>query len=258
MCTITIKTKKETALLFNQEMVLATKAGLKLKTRRLIQPQPPEGATYFGEGMVSLNSCMEKEDALWDKVGFVWEEKPGAEVIKFWPKEDDLYCPFGHVGDLIWVRETFYQYGHWVTNGKTKAGKPKFKFIPDQLFSEVRFSDNPPAVIRKNTFRKDGWYKRPSIHIPRAAARLLLEITAVRPERLQDLSEEDAIAEGVESIEGIKGPIYFNYLTMEFGFKSAKISFESLWVSLYGSESWESNPWVWVIDYKVVEGGSAK
>lgn len=85
---------------------------------------------------------------------------------------------------------------------------------------------------------------KPSIHMPRCASRILLEITDVRVERLNDISECDAKAEGAPTECCVIGDKHF-------------LGFRSLWKSIYGEESWRSNPWVWAIEFKRVEGGAA-
>jgi hypothetical protein len=81
----------------------------------------------------------------------------------------------------------------------------------------------------------------PSIHMPRWASRLTLEITGVRVERLRDLNEEDAKSEGITPPSGGVLPGW-----------EYRINFRDLWMSIYGADNWEANPWVWVIEFKVV------
>jgi hypothetical protein len=136
--------------------------------------------------------------------------------------------------DRLWVRET------WTT----------YERLSTQEYSYLYKADfNHPT--------EDKW--KPSIHMPRKACRILLEITDIRIERLQDISEEDAIAEGVESRIGFAQMTWYkDYLTKVLngdflGFDSAIKSFQSLWDSINGKTyPWESNPWVWVIEFKRV------
>ncbi|HED2448900.1 TPA: hypothetical protein ACJJ1H_002204 [Enterobacter kobei] len=126
-------------------------------------------------------------------------------------------CPLGLVGDRIWVRETFSQ-------------------VPDH---------EEPAGCSAILYAADGngpygkWV--PSIHMPRWASRLTLEITCVRVERLRDLSEDDAKSEGITPPSGGVLPGW-----------EYRINFRDLWMSIYGADNWEANPWVWVIEFKVV------
>lgn len=99
------------------------------------------------------------------------------------------------------------------------------------------------------------WHKRPSIHMPRAASRIMLEIINIRVQRLHDITEADAIAEGVE-VTGTNlfgQSIYRDYLGDSLhgaGWSSAVRSYKSLWQKINGVESWDANPWVWCIDFE--------
>jgi hypothetical protein len=151
---------------------------------------------------------------------------------KQWHIEDEnviLGCPYGQVGSKLWVKETHYLYGQWVENGLTKTGRQKWKFIYEKIW--CKYLDNKPGVI---CVKKDqvGWFKRPSIFMPRWASRITLEITNVRVERLATLSEKDAQREGLDSIE----------------------SFKNLWNKLNKKEGtlWKENPWVWILEFQKV------
>lgn len=131
-----------------------------------------------------------------------------------WPNGKDRIlsmCPYGHPGEHLWVRETW-----------------------------AMFQDSIPHYKATGQAPKDGKW-RPSIHMPRWASRITLEITGVRVERLQDISEADAIAEGVGFLRHV--PDVDETLT-------AKQLYECLWESINGPGSWESNPWVWVVSFK--------
>ena len=172
-----------------------------------------------------------------------------------------LNSAFGKPGDRIWVRETFCpvddtQYGgeKWVDYRAT----PKFEA------SHPAGWDSAP-----NDAEALKW--RPSIHMPRWASRILLEITDVRVERLNAISEEDAQREGVHTEVWDQTVVARNYAARDefFQFWSEDMphyvemnqlyrsSFRSLWESIYGAENWQANPWVWVIEFKRVEGGAA-
>lgn len=128
-----------------------------------------------------------------------------------------LHCPYGQPGDRLWVRET-WAYGIHALAAKSDADGP-FVYAADQT-TQGRLCDR--------------W--RPSIHMPRAASRITLEITGVRVERLRDISEDDAYAEGVTHAE--------------WGGMNAREGFRRLWESLNGTGSWEANPWVWVVEFQ--------
>lgn len=154
--------------------------------------------------------------------------EPGALVLEREPQHViDRSCPYGQPGDRLWVREAF---AHVLDD--------KFGPVPDSI------------VYRADEGNSDwphGW--RPSIHMPRLASRILLEITGVRVERLQEISEADAIAEGI--IDGGK------YWYGNPGKPAHKIAgpvnaYRDLWESINGPGAWAANPWVWVIEFKRV------
>lgn len=148
-----------------------------------------------------------------------------------------IKCPYGKPGDRIWVREAW--------------GKCNEKLVYAASVCSPKY-DKP----------KYGW--KPSIHMPRVASRILLEITDIRVERLQYITEEDAIAEGVEHLHGVMGDYYKHYSAHLHYSKeelkdgcpftaNARKSFSTLWESINGRESLLENPWVWVVSFKVLE-----
>lgn len=210
-------------MIFNAEMVRALLDGRKTQTRRPIKWKQ----TRFTE-------IGERED------GSKWLWSDDAEhACDFWHP-----CPFGAVGDRIWVRETFctvddtqYGGGKWVDYRAT----PKFEASHPAGWD---CAPNDAEALK--------W--RPSIHMPRWASRILLEITDVRVERLNAISQEDAQAEGME-LTGWRP----TYSDPDSGGEvlTPYDNFAQLWESIYGEESWKANPWVWVIEFKRVEGGAA-
>ena len=155
-------------------------------------------------------------------------------------------------GDRLWVRETWYQSPHGIiykADWDRGWGDDDTKIVP---------LDNDSCKV----YHVDKW--KPSIHMPREACRILLEITGIRVERLQDISEEDAIAEGIEFIQtgefaqgywqyqGWKDYINVNGMDNFFDFPTE--SFKSLWDSINAKKRpWTSNPWVWVIEFKCLD-----
>lgn len=133
-------------------------------------------------------------------------------------------CPFGQPGDRIWVRETWARYNI------------------DQDSHDMAYRATPPQDW------PDAGRWRPSIHMPRWASRILLEITDVRVERLNSMSEGDARAEGCNGgHDSIPGYMYS---------ATPHEHFHHVWASIYGEENWQDNPWVWVIEFKRIEGGA--
>lgn len=127
---------------------------------------------------------------------------------------DAALCPYGQPGDRLWVRETFCD-------------------LDDGEFEYRADGECDPNVVPRWT---------PSIHMPRAASRILLEIVSVRVERLQDISEGDARAEGVDKAEVLSMPCA----------DGATAAYSALWQRINGPGSWEANPWVWVVEFKRV------
>ncbi|HHB8181238.1 TPA: hypothetical protein ACN7O5_005283 [Klebsiella pneumoniae] len=214
----------ERGMIFNAEMVRAILDGRKTQTRRPIKWKQ----TRFTE-------IGERED------GSKWPWSEDAEhACDFWHP-----CPFGAVGDRIWVRETWNKYGGLLTY------RADHDWIDD---------------MRKETVCTAKWV--PSIHMPRWASRILLEITDVRVERLNAISPEDAESEGLEctnftgfgdepGLPSYPEPdVYFDPLKKQWK-EYPPEAFAGLWESIYGEGSWQANPWVWVIEFKRVEGGAA-
>ena len=199
-------------MIFNGEMVRALLDGRKTQTRRPIKWKQ----TRFTE-------IGERED------GSKWPWSEDAEhACDFWHP-----CPFGAVGDRIWVREAFR-----VHSRATDVATLVYKASERNSWTEQ--TRRVPVAVCNKPATPEKW--TPSLHMPRWASRILLEITGVRVERLRSMSQDDARAEGVIAASG----------PMEAG-----LAFRELWDSIYGEESWKANPWVWVIEFKRVEGGAA-
>ncbi len=135
-----------------------------------------------------------------------------------------LRCPYGEPGDLLWVRETHAstaQAGDHAADARTvyRATDPDWSTM-------------------------EGWKWKPSIFMRRADSRIILRVTSVRVERVQDISEADACAEGVDSVSLADVPRPAAW--------SRRQDFSRLWVSINGAESWEANPWVWVVGFERV------
>jgi len=205
---------KQRPILFNADMVRAVLDGRKTQTRRIIREQP---------------EVIPKEDEH-GKPGFWIPFNAGKTMVR----NDDMHiaCPFGLKGDRLWVRETFRVHSR-ATDVATLVYKASEQQSWTQQTHRVPIEKcNKPAVV-------DTW--TPSIHMPRWASRITLEITGVRVERLRDLSEEDAKSEGVIPPAGGVLPGWEH-----------RINFRDLWMSIYGADNWEANPWVWVVEFKRV------
>ena len=146
-----------------------------------------------------------------------------------------MLSPYGQVGDLLWVRETL---GHNADKGHYYAATGMYV---GPLLDYER-EPSPSVGIPARTI--------PSIHMQRWASRILLEIVSVRVERLQDISESDAIAEGIEKTPQGFWSLYGQHETN--GTFNPRTSFRALWQSINDAGSWPANPWVWVIEFKRV------
>lgn len=153
------------------------------------------------------------------------------------------HCPYGQPGDRIWVRETYRVHGK-ATDVATLVYRASVRNSWTEQTHRV-----PVEVCNKPVSEK--W--TPSIHMPRWASRILLEITNVRVERLNDISECDAGAEGVPPAGSLLPDYPETFLTPKGDFAMAKVAFQRLWESIYGEESWNANPWVWVIEFKRIQ-----
>nr|WP_290224010.1 hypothetical protein [Trichocoleus desertorum] len=169
-------------------------------------------------------------------------------------------CPYGKAGDRLWVRET------WSPVQPTASGELAYdgaRLIElDGYPIEVWYrADGEMGILCQADPEGPRW--KPSIHMPRKVGRITLEVAQVRVERLQDISEEDAIAEGV-AFENPSPDInpnfrrWFDYQGKEYGFSSPVWSFRSLWDSINGKTyPWESNPWLRVVEFKRIDGAIA-
>lgn len=167
----------------------------------------------------------------------------------------EMHCPHGNPGDRLWVRETFYAYGRWVTRFSEKKRRDEWHFLDMTVECDRRYQyDADSPDVAQATGRGGalpGWYKRPAIFMPRAACRIELEITGVRVERLAGICESDARAEGCTA-SGWQ-PSYSNPDNAGGAESmSAKDAFADLWESINGAGSWDANPFVWVVEFKRV------
>jgi len=217
-------------ILFKPPMVQAILNGTKTQTRRLIKPQPNENGIDYIPNPPSLDWEQTYND-IWKPWSYETEE--GESVAKF--------CPYGEKGDVLWVRETFSEEDISFWEGLDFIEKYRYEYKAD------------------NEHRKIKW--KPGIHMPKEACRLFLEVTRVCVQRLQDITEEDAKAEGVLNMfahdPSIGSVAYMDYMDKKGGWDSvaddARHSFQTLWQSINGVESWDANPWVWVVRFKRID-----
>jgi hypothetical protein len=192
----------EKPILFNAEMVQAILEGRKTQTRRPIDFKKIFKETGCSNGKLAYSDTF--------KSWAVFNGNGGADICL-------CKCPFGKVGDRLWVRETFSVY---------------------------RQPENPVVHYKADCPNDKSLKWKPSIHMPRWASRITLEITKIRIERVMDITEKDAKKEGClyapDTTKGFVTPWWM-------GFKG---HFQYLWASIYGT--WGNNPWVWVVEFKPV------
>lgn len=213
---------KETGLMFKAPLVRAILEGRKTQTRRIVKPQPAPDKRF--QGWI-LDSTDRK------RIGKAsWGHGTGGLV-------SDIECigsTCGKPGDRIYVRETWRGVVNIAPPGSYEYAVAHY--VPDQ--------EHCRRVEYAATQEADGELWRPAIHMPKWAARIWLEITGVRVERLQDISEADALAEGARfelaSIDSVRIGATASFLS----------GFRNIWESTGGD--WDANPWVWAIDFKVL------
>lgn len=237
-------TKTERPILFNAEMVKAILSGNKTQTRRIMRRQP-DAVEYFKRGEVTADT-----DAKHAILRCYDNPKGFKNCASGWSADATYKTPFSefNVGDQLWVRETFC-YGRIDEFDSTEPAA-RYLYVDDS----GDYCGLPVYPIYKQYVISEGieddevkW--KPSIHMPRWACRIVLEITKIRIERLQDITKEDAKAEG------------FDYSTHPSAIKmgyavGARTNFRHTWEEIYGTTSWNQNPWVWVVEFKVVQGAS--
>lgn len=221
-------------MIFNAEMVRAILDGRKTQTRRLmkIQPKPCNHSNWPEHSPITQWKS--------DSTGWYCGVCANGISIDHRQRAKAIVCPFGAIGDRIWVRETWAEAG---------AGAPDLQLYRANYPEHVpsHYENVPPAEDIRWT---------PSIHMPRWASRILLEITDVRVERLNSISEEDCWAEGIEAVDGLFENTEIIDMALKIGccVEDSKPMFALLWQSIYGADSWQANPWVWVIEFKRIEG----
>lgn len=244
---------KERPILFSAPMVNAILSGTKTQTRRVIKPQPlqSDGEIYSGH----INGPELYEPAGYNKHG---KMIPMPEIYGIYDDDGEwgIKFPYGKVGDQLWVRET-HSLGTDSTGLNICASH--LSDVPkNYMFGNSRIF-HPQAPKGSDSWCLL-WKRRPSIFMPRWASRIQLEITGVRVERLNDCSETDALAEGITGPHSGKpsgDPWWPNFdkaysESMAPGCGSAVESYQSLWETINGAGSWDANPWVWVIEFRVI------
>lgn len=210
---------KERFILFSAPMVRAILAGTKTQTRRVVKLKPGD----------SVNKFFEDEGR-----GEIYIQSADDEVCTAYP------CPYGKLGDRLWVKET-----HFLTPPRWTDHESNYNVRDPEGNGRIAgyvATMDPEAIRCAHDYKLR---QRPSIHMPRWASRLTLEITSVRVERVQEISEADAKAEGVRDLLTRPDSV---------AIKPSTACFIRLWDSINAACSfgWDANPWVWVVEFKRV------
>ena len=245
---------KDRPIVFSEMMVRPIIAGRKTQTRRLAKPQP----------------IIDRSSGSW-----VVQHNGGGfkNYLYSWPLDGSVnnvflaeQCPYGVPGDRLWVKESFWMHddpnAFDIADGNCVDTDGNHRMIG---YAASMDSDAERCA------RELGARKRPSIHMPRWASRVALEVASVRFERVQDISEEDAIAEGAERNDS---PGMTPDWEPEWGYRTlcvhypdgcecfpnatARDWFVDLWKRINRKHSWRDNPWVWVVEFKAITGAGVK
>ena len=251
---------KSRPILFSSPMVRAILAGSKTQTRRVVKVQPPKNEDFPGSDfglsraihqdakMYTLNQydALPKHATDWDLVGSVGVARTAGYPMVY-------RCPYGQPGYQLWVKETTLKVEEHGYVGPVYAESDMGRAVlSGGLGPEDDYADVEAYQIKK----------RPSIFMPRSMSRITLEITSVRVERLQNISEADAIAEGCvteEIVSGYDGKIIKVPAEVphpdggSVGWDTAKDWYADLWESINGEGSWDANPWVWAVGFAKVK-----
>lgn len=244
----------ERPILFSAPMVRAILAGRKTQTRRVLVKRggfsAPDHVEHTGMAVLDDGRVSAAFRTPWKRVveAMGWGRDPtGWDYEYTWE-----VCPYGSPGDRMWVRETW---------GQLDSAHPDSEGVyePDVWTGKPR--PGLPVVYRADYagHEEDGAPWRPSIFLPRWASRLTLDVTAVRIERLQSISEADARAEGctsdmdwISKIEGVRGAAASRVLPTRL--VTARENYRWLWDEINGKRApWATNPWVWVVSFRVLE-----
>lgn len=227
---------KERPILFSDAMVRAILEGRKTQTRRVVKPQPADGASKFSLGTPTngVMGCHNK-----GRFGLFYRLPKNEWFTADKPTHNFIACPYGTVGDRLWVREIFAWHSHAKELGQKSKQFIFYKAQNDEILPENKW--------------------RPSIHMPRWASRITLEITGVRVERVKEISEEDVKAESFSEWTapcGISGRVNGKERLTGTGKLTVKpiAGFMMEWEFIYSARGfgWDVNPWVWVIEFRRV------
>jgi hypothetical protein len=227
---------KDLPILFSAPMVRALLAGTKTQTRRVAKFVPLEEGLNFA--FTGLRAAQDRP-GLW-----TLQSRDGSTNLN--DRTKPLRCPYGQPGERLWVRETFFAFGRWETRFSEKKGRDEWHFIDMTVeCGNWYFYDATSKPERVANFRRGSgvtlmWWKRPAIFMPRWASRILLGVTEVRVQRLQEISAVDSLAEGSPREAGCNPQVWYR----------------GLWDTINADNPiarWDANPWIWAISFRRIE-----
>lgn len=216
---------KARPIIFSAPTVRAILDGRKTQTRRAVKlPHANPLGAWEPMTIGGPNGGRTKAGDIIPEQGAIWHTRTG----------ECLASTYGQPGDRLWVRETFFATAPF-------AGAPLF-------------ADRSTHIAYRADGESIGCHKwKPSIHMPRSLSRIDLEITGIRVERLQEISEADAQAEGARCVDAVTGREVLFPIGSRIG--SYRVHYRAIWESIHGAGSWESNPFVWVIEFRSLADG---
>ena len=216
-------------------MAQAILDGRKTQTRRMILSEDGDKRSWVNRhsDLYSLYGSYDGLDSFPNEsIAKRYKNKPGLYVVLSGPDGIITKCSYGKIGDVLWVRETWQKI---IDNSGDQPVFAGFAYKTDNV-----------------TYPDIKW--KPSIFMPKEACRIRLKITDISADKLQDISEEDAMAEGINKIDGkvIGYPfgVPFNYSNGLANYTTAIEAYQALWQSINGKGSWDKNPWIWKITFE--------
>lgn len=235
---------RERPILFSAPMVRAILGGKKTQTRRVVKTRCHRRPLLNLVTGTAIFGC-----------------SPGVP-------HEEVRCPYGVPGDRLTVKEAAWMWCERRPNGLTATAREKYLYVPLReapvVYAAEAASKPRTPIVSPDTGNPWGWRLKIGRFLPRWASRITLEVTGVRVERLQDISNRDAMAEGIAQTWGDfmgNPPQWALDSITEYGApgshlydnRQSRENFQLLWESIHGTGSWDANPWVWVVSFKRVE-----
>jgi hypothetical protein len=237
----------ERPILFSGPMVRAILEGRKTQTRRIVKPQPPRCIDSLHGNELRKRAPYEIQDADGNNCGWGFQDE-----------ENNYKCRFGTIGERLWVRETCWSDGQEVYYSADEAkGQwlPHRKRVKKGRDLSISRDESYQRLLTLHHYAGGFCRKVPAIHMPRWACRIVLEIENIRLERLHEITDDDCVAEGQEPIGEKLNPPGGSVQLGRLNGKYAPVRqlFSELWTEINGANSWNENPWVWVIQFRKIE-----